>query len=118
MLRRTSRDLRALPDSEHDALVRRFPDERHDPPTPRISVPDATGWRPDVRSRAGRPLAAHAAPVRARSHQPLAPLRWKRLDADRLRLRRRAYACTLERTLFDDPRCSADKPRDRNALPS
>src|SRR5450631_3904169 len=71
--------------------ARRSRNERYDPHAPRVSVSDAARGRSSARSRARRALAAHAAPFRARPHQPLASLRWGWLDADRLRLWRRAH---------------------------
>ena len=70
----------------------------HDRPAatdPQLSARRSARPRHVARGRARHSLAAHAAAVRARSHQSVAARRRRRLDAGRLRLRRRADARAL-----------------------
>src|SRR5690242_17267378 len=71
-----------------------------------------------ARSRAAYLLAAHAAAVRARSHQPVVAEGRRELHANRLRLRRRDDTRALGTALRDDARATADHANRRDALPS
>ena len=78
----------------------------------------ARAWAGD-RNRARRALAAHAAALRARSHQSLAaPRIRRRVHARRLRLRRHRDAHALGASRRDDPPRHADPQHRRDALPS
>ena len=88
----------------------------------RPSSPSLRGAHPPTRrgaeGRRGRVVDPHAAALRARPHQPVAPRGRRRLDARRHRLRRRGDVVAMGAAFRGRDGRAAGEERGRHALPS